>query len=270
MPAIPTEGRPIFDSHLHIIDPQFALRANRGYLPPSFLATDYRGAVAGLGVVGGAVVAGSFQGFDSGYMEAALAALGSGFVGVIQLAADARDEEIRRLDELGVRAVRFNLRRGVHPELPQIAALARRVHEVAGWHSELYLDAAEIPRYRTLLAGLPRMVIDHLGLSHQGLPHLLKLVDRGALVKASGFGRLDFDPVEALVPIYRSNPGALLFGTDLPSTRAPRPFSWADLQLIADALGDEQALRRVLIENAAALYGRGSPAQANSLRRTLG
>jgi hypothetical protein len=32
-----------------------------------------------------------------------------------------------------------------------------------------------------------------------------------------------------------------MFGTDLPSTRAPRPFEANDISLIVDALGDEGA-----------------------------
>ncbi len=245
---------PLFDSHLHIIDPSFPLVANDGYLPDSFLAADYQCAVAGWEVLGGAVVSGSFQGCDSTYLAAALAALGPGFVGVVQLPAGVSDDEIRRLDALGVRAVRFNLRRGVHPELAHIDALARRVREVAGWHVELYLDANEIPIYRSLIKGLTKIVVDHLGLSRRGLSHLLALVARGAMVKASGFGRLDFPAAEALGAIHRENPGALLFGTDLPGTRCPRPFRAGDIEVIAEALGDDAALRRVLYENALAIY----------------
>jgi hypothetical protein len=51
----------------------------------------------------------------------------------------------------------------------------------------------------------------------------------GAKVKATGFGRLEFDPVAAMAAILEANPAALLVGTDLPSTLAPRPFAVADL-----------------------------------------
>ena len=70
---------------------------------------------------------------------------------------------------------------------------------------------------------LPRVVIDHLGRTRAGLPALLELVDGGAFVKASGFGRVDHDVPAALRAIAAVNPAALVFGTDLPSTRAPRP-----------------------------------------------
>lgn len=62
----------IFDAHCHIIDPQFPLIANNGYLPDPFGVGDYLATVQPLGVQGGAVVSGSFQGFDQGYLLQAL------------------------------------------------------------------------------------------------------------------------------------------------------------------------------------------------------
>ena len=90
-----------------------------------------------------------------------------------------------------------------------------------------------------------------------GLPDLLRLVEAGAYVKATGFGRLDFDPGPAMKQILAINPHALVFGTDLPSTRAPRPFSDNDLTGLADLLGPEGSAN-VLWHNAAALYLRRS------------
>ena len=44
-----------------------------------------------------------------------------------------------------------------------------------------------------------------------------------------------------------------MFGTDLPGTRAPRPFEDQDCMLILEALGEDGA-RRVLCDNALAFY----------------
>ena len=57
--------------------------------------------------------------------------------------------------------------------------------------------------------------------------------------------------------ILRTNPGALMVGTDLPSTRARRPFAVADLALaeeVALELGGEQLADDVFWNNAAGLY----------------
>lgn len=245
---------PLFDAHLHIIDPRFAVTANQGYRPAPFSVADYRARTATLGVTGGAVVAGSFQGLDPAPILAALATLGPTFVGVVQLPEDAPEAQIARLARDGVRALRFNLRRGMCPAPRALVDLATRAHRVAGWHAELYLDAAELPDLAGFLERLPAICIDHLGLTRRGLPHLLRQVERGARVKASGFARLDCAAEEAIRAIVAVDPTALLFGTDLPGTRAPRPFAPADLDLLAKAVGDRAGLRRVLHDNALALY----------------
>ncbi|UYP19765.1 amidohydrolase family protein [Rhodococcus sp. Z13] len=243
----------MFDAHLHIVDPRFPLIENRGYLPEPFTVDDYLARVRHLGVTGGAVVSGSFQGFDTACLVDALRRLGPGFVGVVQLSPTASDDEILRLDAAGVRAVRFNLRRGGSAPLAALDTLARRVHEVAGWHTELYVDSRDLEPLHERLARLPAVSIDHLGLSAAGLPALLRLVECGVRVKATGFGRVDFPVADALRAIADADPGALVFGTDLPSTRAPRPFADTDVTLVTEALGPDLA-EGVLWRNATDLY----------------
>ena len=86
-----------------------------------------------------------------------------------------------------------------------------------------------------------------------GREPLLRLVGRGVRVKASGFGRVGLDIPATLRAIHAVNPHALMAGTDLPSTRANRPFSPHDLALIADTLGPHAA-QLVLHDNARAFY----------------
>ncbi|XAS75072.1 amidohydrolase family protein [Dermatophilaceae bacterium Sec6.4] len=243
----------LFDAHLHIIDPRFPLTANHGYLPPAFTVQDYRSRTRHLNVVGGAVISGSFQGFDQTYLLDALTRLGPGFVGVTQLPASATTGQIESLTSAGVRAVRFNLFRGGGETLNHLADLAQRVHETAGWHTELYLDARDLPELEPILTALPQISIDHLGLSRHGFPALLRLAEHGAYVKATGFSRGDLDVPTALRDLAHANPSTLIAGTDLPSTRAPRPFRDADLDLIINVLG-EHLTAGVLRDNACTLY----------------
>jgi hypothetical protein len=65
------------------------------------------------------------------------------------------------------------------------------------------------------------------------------------MVKATGFGRVDLDVPATLRAL---DPAKLLFGTDLPGTRAARPFTRADLELVADIAP------AALAENPRALY----------------
>ncbi|NOZ83991.1 MAG: amidohydrolase family protein, partial [Epsilonproteobacteria bacterium] len=79
------------------------------------------------------------------------------------------------------------------------------------------------------------------------------LVEKGVYVKATGFSRVDFDVKKAIKEIIAINPNALVFGTDLPSTRAPKQYSDKDFFTIIDAIGEKMA-RKVFYENAASLY----------------
>lgn len=250
---------PVFDAHLHIIDDRFPLVPNQGYLPAPFSADDYLQRMRGYRLAGGAVVSGSFQAFDQAYLLAALGTLGPTFVGVTQIPATVADEELVKLDAAGVRAVRFNLKRGGSEAVGQLERMALRVHERVGWHVELYVDAKALPELKQTLLALPAVCIDHLGLSQAGFADLLELVAHGVHVKATGFGRIDFDARTALREIVAVNPDALLFGTDLPSTRAPRPYRDDDFTLLRDTLGDELA-RKVLCDNAVAFYRPGRSA----------
>ncbi|MCP3679438.1 MAG: amidohydrolase family protein [Gammaproteobacteria bacterium] len=243
----------IFDAHFHIIDKRFPLVANKGFLPQPFSVGDYQTRVKNLTVKGGAVVSGSFQQFDQSYLIAALKALGNNFVGVTQLPADVSDEEILALNRCGVRALRFNLYRGGSATVAQLAGLAQRVYDLAQWHVELYVDSNTLSELQPLLLTLPKVSIDHLGLSQAGFVQLLELVAQGVHVKASGFMRVDFDVVKALQQIYAVNPAALMFGSDLPGTRASRQFSQQDLQLIKDNF-DQAVVEKILWHNGAEFY----------------
>ncbi|KTC78332.1 amidohydrolase family protein [Legionella brunensis] len=242
-----------FDSHFHIIDPHFPLIPNNGYLPPSFTVIEYYERLNKFNLLGGVVVSGSFQGFDQSYLLSSLKELGLGFVGVTQLPFSILDKEILALQTAGVRAIRFNLKRGGSEGLANLQSFAQRVYDLAGWHIELYVESGELPQLADILLKLPAVSIDHLGLTKEGFPTLLFLIEHGIKVKASGFGRVDFDVPQALKDISQANPDALMFGTDLPSTRALRPFYDEDISLILDTL-DTSLAEKVLYLNALQFY----------------
>jgi predicted TIM-barrel fold metal-dependent hydrolase len=242
----------IFDCHFHIIDYRFPLIFNQGYIPAEFTCKDYCQQAQRLDIVGGAVVAGSFQGFDQTYLRDALGNLGARFVGVTQLPLATANEEIISLHKAGVRAVRFNPYREGSLVTDDLESFAKRIYELVGWHVELYVDACELHELYDTLVRLPRVVIDHVGLSRAGLPMLRKLMEHGGYVKASGFGRIDFDPGVAILELIQVNPDAVMFGTDLPSTRASRPFQEQDLNLLKQFNAD--IADKVLYSNAINLY----------------
>ena len=148
------------------------------------------------------------------------------------------------------------MNRGGSEDISRLDYLARRVYDLAGWHTELYIDSGKLVELSDVIEKLPAVSIDHLGLSKKGFGTLLSLVEKGMKVKATGFGRIDFDPQEAIRTIHSINPNALMFGTDLPSTRAKRPFQLTDITLIQETLGEEEA-EKVLYKNALDWYNVG-------------
>lgn len=250
---------PIFDAHFHIVDPRFPLIAVDDAPPESYTSADYRHATAGLGFAGGTIISGSFQAFDQEYLLAALTELGPGYVGVTQIPQSMLDHEILRLDRGGVRAVRYDLRRGKPEGFARIEAFAKRLYALCGWHVEIYADFAMLAADEIeTLARLPKLAIDYLGLNDPGLAHAVELARAGAKVKAAGFGRVLLDPVKALEKIAAASPDALMFGSDLPATRARRPFEPADIALIESALGADLA-RKALYQTALEFYRPAAP-----------
>ena len=185
-----------FDSHLHIIDPSFPLIENQGFVPEPFTCEDYANRTSNFQVIGGTVVSGSFQGFDQTYLRDALKKLGPTYVGVTQIPHTTSDENIISLNESGIRAVRFNVKRGGSEDIAQLEFFAKRVHELVGW----------------------------------------------------------LNVVQAIRALSSVNPTALMFGTDLPSTRAKRPFEDSDLDTLLEALGDSNLAEKVLYRNALEWY----------------
>lgn len=242
-----------FDSHFHIIDLRFPLIPNNNYLPPPFTIVDYYKRLERFNLLGGVVVSGSFQGFDQNYLLTSLQELGPTFVGITQLPFSVSDDDILNLKAAGIRGLRFNIKRGGSESTNYLQSFAARVYELANWHVELYIDSPNLEEISPILLTLPTVSIDHLGLSKKGLPALLALAEHGVKIKATGFGRVDFNVSQVLKDISLANPDALMFGTDLPSTRAPRPFIDEDIQLILDTFDPLQA-EKVLYLNALKFY----------------
>ena len=243
----------MFDTHFHIIDMRYPVQENQGFFPPSFPAPDYQARTKGLGITGGNVVSGSFQGFDTGFMHEALRVLGPTFTGVIQISSTASDEEILKLDAIGVRGARFNMARGGSADVADLANVAKRVWSLARWHVELYADARDLATMVDTVSALPAVSIAHLGMSDEGLPTLVKLAEKGMMVKATGFGRMTLDPVKGIRALAQANPDCLMFGTDLPSQRARRAFLPSDIDLLRDHI-DASLVRKVFFDNAVKFY----------------
>ncbi len=222
-------------------------------MPDEFKICDYQALTKEFNVCGGAIISGSFHGFNQDYLIATLNQFGSSFCGVTQLPFNVTDEQIITLNNKGIKAIRFNIKRTGPQNIGQIEYLAKRVYDLANWHSEFYVGPKDFIELLPLLTKLPAVSIDHLGLSQEISTHMLTLIDKGVRVKASGFGRVDFNVKSALQSMFSVNPDAVMFGTDLPSTRSKQPFNSKDIELIQEAFDDNSAAK-ILFSNAINWY----------------
>ncbi|WP_159649652.1 amidohydrolase family protein [Erysipelothrix aquatica] len=253
----------IFDSHFHIINKKYPIIENQGFIPNSFLVNDYIDAISDfqLEITGGVVVSGSYHGYDQTYFVEAIESLTNfyqaPFVGVTQLPLDTSMAEIKRLNEIGIRAVRFNLYRGQTIDYQEVINFANKIYDAVKWKVEFYLDFSNVDQsFMEMITALPKASIDHMGLSYESLPTLKKLLSEDIAIRISGFGRIDYtndEIVLAIRELYEINEELLIFGSDIPSTRAKRPFMLRDVQMITDALGAEAA-NKVLFENGLKWY----------------
>lgn len=249
----------IFDSHFHIIDPKFELVENNGFVPAYYTVDDYLEELkeVGLEAMGGAVVSGSFQGFHQAYFEEALKQLGDKFVGITQLPFETTDEELERLHKIGIRGIRFNLYRGFDASLAQIEEFSLRCYKLYGWKTEFYVNLAETSdELKDLILQLPATSIDHMGMTRVPVEILKEYLTNGVPIRLTGFGRVEYDRAEVaelIRELYDANPDGLIFGTDLPSTRAAYRFSQEDLALIQEVLNEEEC-QKVFWKNGVEWY----------------
>ncbi len=244
----------IFDSHFHIIENEYPLVVNERYSPDQFRISDYKRVLNDFELLGGVLVAASYHGFDHRHITGTLRRLGQHFVGVAQVPYDISDDELHQLAESRIKAVRFNIKRGVHKDTEKIRLLAERVYTLFGWHSEFYMDPSQLNDLYGFLLELPRVSIDHMGLSESAYETVLKLAEKGVRIKATGFGRLDLDIKKAVKDISEINEDVLMFGTDLPSTRANRVFNKEDIYMIMETVSSKTA-SKILYKNALSFYG---------------
>ena len=245
----------IFDAHFHIINPEFPLFENNGYLPPYFTIENYKERTRNFVIDGGAIVSGSFQKFDNEYLLDALNKLGETYFGVANIPIDIDESEIDRLNKSNIVAVRFNLKRGGSEAIENLVELSNRLFHKYNWHTELYVDSKDLKELRPILTRIPKFSIDHLGLSKEGILELYRWAEKDVKIKATGFGRIDFDPIPVMKKLNDINPKSLMFGIDLPSTRAKYPFSIKDIALIK-ANFTESVQQNIFYNNAKEWYGK--------------
>lgn len=267
------------ECHSHVYDPaRFAYPDPARTMAPHTVA-DFTAMLHGLGIRRAVIVQPSHYMFDNACTLDAVAAINAaegprGARAVVTPRPDASEADMRALHAAGGRGARFFLPKGLGwDSLSRIAALVAPF----GWHVQLQdLDGSRVIERGAELLALPcPVVLDHIGrippgpgpltsATHPAFIALLRLLESGRVwVKisapyyssAQGFPHADVEQrVRALVA---TRPDRLVWGANWPHPDAPedaRPDDAALFDLVGDWIPDEADRRRVLRDNADALY----------------
>lgn len=264
------------DCHHHIYDTRFAYHPDADYRPPDATVEHCIQFRKRLGVSRSVIVQPSSYGTDNACLCEALAFFGDSARGVAVIDEHTGLDELKKLDALGVRGIRFNLARPAGAGLEQMPMLARRVADL-GWHVQVHALGRDYPALESHLASLPGpLVIDHLGripqpdaLAHPAWDVLRRLVDGGRTwVKLSGISHdsVDGEPGYAdagvLVRAWiKAAPQRVVWGTDWPHVSAivNPDKSLPDDALIEDLFYDwmetDRTRQAIFADNPCELYG---------------
>ncbi|WP_166520807.1 amidohydrolase family protein [Bradyrhizobium canariense] len=261
------------DCHFHTYDKNYPIAKGATLLPDDALPDDYRALQRRIGTTRGVIVQPSTYGTDNRLQIASRQALGAENFRVIGvLAEDISNAELRRLDEQGVRGVRFNLGFPGVLTVNSLPTLAPRLADL-GWHCQINMRPKQIEDNADLLASLPgRLVFDHLaqvpqpaGVESAPYKIIRGLLDRGKTwVKLSGpyvsskQGAPDYADAGAVATAYvKAAPERMVWGSDWPhpSERDNKPDDARLFDLFAQCAGDDIVFKRILVDNPAELYG---------------
>jgi D-galactarolactone isomerase len=258
------------DCHMHIYDDRFPWAPGAKLLHPPATVAMYRQIQQRLGTTRNVVVTPSAYGTDNRCTLDALAQLGATARGVAVVDTSVSDAELTRLDQAGVKGLRFNLALGSVTSLAMIEALAQRVKHL-GWHLQVNMSNADLLANRDMLSRLPvALVFDHFAriplqdsTTHPVYAFVTGLMQQHkAYIKLSGaylsskVGAPTYDDVTPLArALITAAPTQVLWGSDWPHpTEQHKPDDALLLTLMTQWAGSEQRLQALLVDNPARLY----------------
>jgi len=259
------------DCHMHIYSARFPTAPN---MPPRADASvdDYRLIQKRTGTSRTIIVTPSTYGTDNRVTLEALAKMGPSARAIAVVDTSVTDAELKRLDELGVRGIRFNLNSAGATTVDMIAPLSARVND-HGWHIQISTNAKQIIALEPLLMRVQSPVVfDHFG--HPGQPAgvndpvfgtISKLIDRGRTwVKLSGaymdtkVGPPTYADITPVAQAYvKAAPERMVWASDWPhpSQGDKYPNDAILFDLLSQWVPDEATRNRILVQNPETLYG---------------
>lgn len=259
------------DCHFHIYDNRFP-PAPGGLPAPDAMPADYRALQARIGTTRGVVIQPSLFGVDNRPTLEGMAALGPNFRAVAVVNTSVTDAELKRMHDLGVRGIRFNLAQAGATTLDMLEPLSQRV-DAMGWHCQVNMPGEKIVAAAdTFLRVRGKLVFDHLahcpqtnGVDGDTFKLLRRLLDKGnTWVKLSGLymdtkaGPPTYSDTVAIArAIASAAPTRMVWGSDWPHPTEKldhKPDDAVLFDLLAACVPDEGMRKRVLVDNPAELY----------------
>lgn len=168
-PSIPEFKLPAgaVDAHCHVFGPagEFPFAPERKYTPCDAGKDKLWTLRDHLGLHRNVIVQATCHGADNRALVDALADSRGKARGVATVRASVTDEELKLLDNAGVRGVRFNFVKRLVDALPfdDLQSIAERITPL-GWHIVIYFEAADLSEYYEFFTALPTtVVVDHMG-----------------------------------------------------------------------------------------------------------
>jgi D-galactarolactone isomerase len=261
------------DCHFHTYDRRYPAFPGATLLPEDASPDDYRALQGRLGTSRGVLITPSTYGTNNSLQLASRQALGpDNFRVVAVVPEDVPDAELRRLNEQGVRGVRFNLTFPGVLTVASLKPLAPRLAEL-GWTCQINISNKQMEENADMLAALPgRLVLDHYaripgseGVQSTTYKIVRRLIDGGkAWVKLSAPYNIsksapDYaDAGSVASALVRAAPERLIWGSDWPHPSEPNEHKPDDARLfdlLAEWVGSEAAFKRILVDNPAELFG---------------
>jgi predicted TIM-barrel fold metal-dependent hydrolase len=260
------------DCHMHIFGPEsgYPYTPTRSFTPPDASTTDYQRVRQVLGLQRTVVVQASVYGTDNRRTVSAVAELGPSARGIVMVNQDVPPDELRALADQGMRGTRFITTVKGGPSLDQLRGVAAKIAEV-GWHIEMYIPRHLWSEVLPIVGDLPvPVVFDHMGgmmadtdENDPDFRGMLKLLEFGKCwVKLCGYrASVAGHPYADVAPLarhfIRRAVDRCVWGTDWPHTTITgiMPDDGDLLDLLGTWAPDAVALRKILVDNPARLYG---------------
>ena len=263
---------PTCDCHMHIYDDRFPAAPTATLRPPNATVDDYRALKVRLGTTRNVVVTPSTYGTDNRCTLDALGQLGRDARGIAVLDTSVSSAELKRLDDAGVRGIRFNMAVGSVTTIDMIEPLAKRIHDL-GWHIQINMPPDQLVANENMLQRIPTpIVFDHMArVPVEASPQreLVLAVVRRTVESGRGWVKLTGayigskrgpptyqDAGAVVADLVRLGPERMLWGTDRPHPTHQQHLP--DDALLVDRfvewVPDESQRRRILVDNPRMLY----------------